>query len=149
MRRDPYVTRILLRLLAERPELTQYDLASALDCDRSRIAHQVRGTQVRGTQAITVDELAVWCSVLGTTEPLAAIARRCGMRLVPLDEPAEPAALERAGARLLSAAGRLGAELGDALEDGRLDEAELAALRRTVGEVERVLGGLKARLGGS
>ncbi len=143
MRRDPYVTRILLRHVAERPELTQYDLASALDCDRSRIAHQVRGTQ-----AITVDELSVWCSVLGTTEPLAAIARRCGMKLVPIDEPAEPAALERAGVRLLSAAGRLGAELGDALEDGRLDDAELASLRRTVTEVERVIGSLKARLGG-
>lgn len=142
MRRDPYVTRILVRQLSERPEVTQYDLAAALDCDRSRIAHQVAGRQ-----AITADEVDAWCSVLGSDEAMEAMARRRRKKLVPLDEQPEPAALERSGHRLLGAVGRFGAQLGEALEDGRLDGDELARLRADIDAVEAHVAAIKARLG--
>jgi len=137
---DGYVTRILARH-ARDSEATRGDLARALGCDPSRISHQLVGRQ-----AIPVDELEIWCDVLDTHEPLEAIADRLGLQVTPKERRASRATLERGGYELLAHVGHAGAELGQALADGHLDDAERARIRRALHAAREVLDDLLARL---
>ena len=141
MRSERYVTATCLRHLRAMPDVIQADLANALRCDRTRVAHILAGRQV-----LPADELDVWCDVLGTSEPLEAIARRIGMRVVPIDREAPLATLERGAWDLLAAVSGFGRELGHALADGHLDEAERAALRQQLVGAREVVDALIARL---
>jgi hypothetical protein len=137
---DGYVTRILARHTRD-SEATRGDLARALGCDPSRISHQISGRQ-----AIPADELEVWCDVLGTHEPLEAIADRLGLVVRPKERRVGHATLERGGYELLAHVGHAGAELGQALADGHIDDAERTRIRRALRAARDVLDDLIARV---
>ncbi len=139
--RELYVTRTVARILRERPEVIQSDLASALGCDRTRIAHMLSGRQV-----LPADELDVVCDVIGTIEPLDAIARRIGHHVVPIEREAATVTIERGAWELLHAVSGFGRDLAGALADGRLDAAERSTLRRQLFAAREVLDGLIAKM---
>lgn len=137
---DPYVTRIFARAYREASEVRQADLARALDRDRSGIAHILSGRHV-----LPADELDVWCDHLGT-EALDAIEDRLGRRASPLERDAAPVTLERGGWSLLAAVSAFGSRLGEALEDGRLDDDERTQLRRQLVAAREIVEGLLAKI---
>ena len=141
---EDFVTPILRRLWSTADGHRQEDLAGLLGCDRSRIAHQLAGRQ-----CVPAHELVVWCDFFGTTEPLDAIARRIGSRVVPQEREAAPVTLERGAFALMSTTGKVGELLGQALDDGRVDEVERpvvrAALRGVVDTAEALLAKIPER----
>ena len=141
MGHDPFVQRILAREYAGLPDARQEDLAAQLDCDRSLISHQLHLRR-----PLDVSVLHIWCDFLGSVESVRAIARRVGHDVVPLERRAAPITLERGGWELLAAAGTFGRRLGQALEDGRLDDMERAQLRAGLRAVREVVEGLLARI---
>lgn len=143
MGRPDYVTRALARALKAHPEVIQDDLAAALDRDRSAVSHMLRpGSR----QHVPADELEVWCDVLGTIEPLEAIARRLGYRLVPQERAAAPLTVERHSWALFGQVSRFGEALAAAIQDGRIDEQERRQLRQLLVGARQLIEGLLARL---
>lgn len=122
---EDFVTPILRRLWSTADGHRQDDLARMLGCDRTRVAHQLAARQV-----VPAHELLVWCDFFGTLEPLDAIARRLASRVVPEErESLSPTTLERGAFHLMAVTGRVGELLGEALDDGRIDELERPVLR--------------------
>lgn len=140
---DLYVTRILRRISAAMPEVSQQDLADALGVDRSHVSHQLAGRF-----RVDANQLDVWCDHLGTWEPLQAIARRLGGRVVPLERRREAAQTFLDGFNeLLRDAGLAGYTAGKALADGQLTQAERVALHRQLETVRETVEALQAGLG--
>lgn len=140
---DRYVTRILRRVCQGLPDLSQQDLADALQVDRSHISHQLAGRF-----RVSADELAIWCDHLGTIEPLQAIARRLNYRLVPIEQRrASPQRFLDGFNELLRDSGLAGYTAGTALADGVLVEAERIDLHRQLETLIETAEALQAALG--
>lgn len=139
---EDFVTPILRRLWSTADGHRQEDLARMLGCERSRISHQLAERQ-----AIPAHELLVWCDFFGTTEPLDAIARRLGARVVPEDREAAPVTVQRGAFALMSATGSVGELIGQALDnDGVIDAHERVIVRSALRGVLDTAEALLARL---
>lgn len=136
---EDYVTPILRRLWSTATGHRQDDLAVMLGCERSRIAHQLAGRQ-----CIPGHELEIWCDFFGTTEPIDAIARRLGSKVVPEERQGSPASVERGAFALFATVG----EVGRVFADGHLEDHEIpivrSALRATIEAGEALLAKIPA-----
>jgi hypothetical protein len=143
--RDLYVTRILRRKMAEMSEIKQQEIADALDCDRSHISHQLSGRF-----RLSADDLDVWCDHLDTVEPLQAIARRIGMRVVPAAKSSVRVERFLDGFNLLlKESGLAGYTAGGMLADGVLCADDRVSLYRQLEVVRETAEALQALLGGT
>lgn len=120
---EDYITPILRRLWSTANGHRQEDLAALLGCDRTRIAHQLAGRQ-----AIPAHELEVWCDFFGTTEPLDAVARRLGSKVVPEERHGSVQSLERGAFALFAAVG----EVGRVFADGQVEPHEIPIVRSSL-----------------
>lgn len=124
MKPDNYLRPILKRLWKGATEAKQEDLAALLDCDRSRISHQVAGRH-----ALPAHELDVWCDFFDTDELLSAVARRINRKVVPLERTAAASTVIRGLLGVVSAAGKLSQDLAEVLDDDAVDAQEQADMR--------------------
>lgn len=138
---EDFVLPILRRLWSTADGHRQDDLAGLLGCERSRISHQLAGRQ-----CLPAHELVVWCDFFGTLEPLDALARRLGSRVVPAEREAAPVTLERGAFALMSMTGKVGELLGAALDDGHIDDQERTLVRAALQGVAETAEALRAKI---
>ena len=135
------VVAIFARHLRNR-ETLQRDIARAVGCDPSRIAHILAGRQ-----ALPAGEVETWCDVVGTIEPYEAQLDRLGYAPPARRErDAAPCTIERGGYELLGAVSRVGEAISDALSDGRLDTPERERIRRHLKTTQDLVTNLLAKV---
>ena len=135
-----------MRLALENGDIAQKAVAIDLEMDEGTLSRYLSPDH---PHALPVDKVPGWTTATGDAGLLRALTARCGYEIhTSSHQPISPEALQQLAVLLARQSGSSTAQLIQALVDGKIDDAEAAAIGPDLLRLQATVNALVDRIGG-